>query len=229
MTPAQAALATAVSFLDEIDSAIRSIGENAQKAKQERSEILNTISLATGKIQEAESLDADVTVEYDGIAFTIAGAKAFALDMEGLIHYIADEPKKALPIIEKATEIQPNAAQAWFHKGMIHASLMQKPQAIEALSKAIELSPDDIQYHRSLALVKSLSNSEISAAKLMSAGRKTFGVMKFIFLLFMILPFFMIIVGIVNKDSGSLFVGIGLLVAYGACMMAYDKVRSFFS
>lgn len=229
MTPAQTALATAVSFLDEIDSTIRSIGENAQKAKQERSEILNTISLATTKIQEAESLDADVTVEYDGIAFTIAGAKAFALDMEGFIHFIADEPKRALPIITKATEIQPNAAQAWFHKGMILASLMQKPQAIEALSKAIELSPDNIEYHKSLSLVKSLSNSEISAAKLMSAGRKTFSVMKFIFWLFMLLPFFMIIVAIVNKDGGSLFVGVGLLVVYGGFMMAYDKVRSFFS
>ncbi len=58
------------------------------------------------------------------------------------IHEIVDEYDLALLAYEKALDIDPAFAKAWFYKAKLHHQLGQEAEALECGRKVIELKPD---------------------------------------------------------------------------------------
>ncbi|MBD3157251.1 MAG: tetratricopeptide repeat protein [Candidatus Lokiarchaeota archaeon] len=52
------------------------------------------------------------------------------------------EDEKALEAYQKAVELDPEYAEAWFYKAKLHHKLGQKKEAIECAKKALEIEPD---------------------------------------------------------------------------------------
>lgn len=58
------------------------------------------------------------------------------------IFEIAEDYESALQAYEKALEIDPNFAKAWYYKAKLHHQLGQKSDAQECGRKALALKPD---------------------------------------------------------------------------------------
>ena len=59
------------------------------------------------------------------------------------LFYFAGETAKAEAVLDRALTLNPNGANAWMAKGMIHALRNQSELAIEASNRAVRLSPFD--------------------------------------------------------------------------------------
>lgn len=176
-TKAEIALATANSFLQEAGTDVDRYRGDEEKFPALRNTFLNTIALASNKIIEAEKLDPNATytqkVGDATVTLSIPQYKAMALEMEGTVYFFAGEDKKAIATYDKAIAIFPDFAKAWYGKGRAHIVLKNKAEAIAALEKAIEVDPEDIDYHKALERAKAISGSEIAFDRTASAVRKT--------------------------------------------------------
>ncbi|MFQ5506445.1 MAG: tetratricopeptide repeat protein [Planctomycetota bacterium] len=54
----------------------------------------------------------------------------------------AKEPKKALALARRASELDPGLAEAWFLLGLVRCSMNQNRRAVKALRRALELRPE---------------------------------------------------------------------------------------
>jgi tetratricopeptide (TPR) repeat protein len=224
MTPAEIALTTAHAFFKDVDEAL-------QRDDSPSPDLINTLSLGSRKLMEAEKLDPDAKLpNYDNTGtVSIRDIKAMGVGLEGKFQLFSGEFKKAIALFDQSIALNPDIPISWASKGIAHGQLMQKQEAIAAFQKAIELDPENIDYHKALTEVQSISGSEIAAAKVISAGQKTFSVMRIIYIFFLLLPFILIIGGFAAGNTDSVISGFLFLVIFGFFAMAYDKVKSFFS
>lgn len=159
------AMQLAQAYLDEVDL------EGLPKTAQAN---LNTISLATKQILVAERADPDatLTLELEGgsIEKGINNLKAHALLYEGICLSI-EIPKRAIGVFEKAIAIEPDNPQIHFWLGTTHADLFNKSRAVQALEKAVELDPTNINYRKALDRAKNISEAQIAIDRAFSMGR----------------------------------------------------------
>ena len=162
-TKAEIALETAFSFIQDVISKVHSTHGDEERAQMIRPEVLNLISLASRKIAEAEQLDPHAEFHYEDKIFTIPIAKSIALDAEGFIHCTAGDDKKGIPILEQAVKMHPENAMAWYHKAVAHGGQLEKKEALEAITKALEIDETNIEYHKAHEMIKSISGAEQAA------------------------------------------------------------------
>lgn len=160
MTPAEIALTTAHAFFKDVDEELQG------KTTAAPAELLNTLALGSRKLIEAEKLDPRAALKHnDGMSdVTIQDIKAMGVGLEGKIQLLSGDFKKSIATFERAIALKPDFALSWASKGAAHAQLMQKSEAIAALGKAIELDPENIDYHKALAEAQSISGAEQAAA-----------------------------------------------------------------
>lgn len=60
----------------------------------------------------------------------------------GVAYQNAGQPKRSIPLFEKAIELQPGSAIAWNDLGVGYLMIKQFPEAEQALAKAIQLDPE---------------------------------------------------------------------------------------
>ncbi len=65
------------------------------------------------------------------------------LDIKGVAHGMAQEPKKALACFQKITEKHPEIARGWYQTACALIGLNRREEAVEALKKAYEIDPND--------------------------------------------------------------------------------------
>jgi tetratricopeptide (TPR) repeat protein len=64
----------------------------------------------------------------------------------GLQRQIARQYKEAIPYYDKAIQLNPRHAEAYFHRGSAYAELRQYQRAIQDYNEAIRLKPDVLAY-----------------------------------------------------------------------------------
>ncbi len=144
----------------------------------ERKELLNTLSLATKRLEAATAHDPDAmfeTTDANGtpIRFTINELKAEVLLTEGLTHQIYDVAR-VLPAFSSATRHDPENARAFYALGVAHAVNMNKASAIEALQRAVALDPSNFEYRKELDRVENLSTAAVVVGKVTRTGEKVY-------------------------------------------------------
>jgi tetratricopeptide (TPR) repeat protein len=60
------------------------------------------------------------------------------------LFYLAGETALAETFLDRALALNPNRANAWWCRGLVHAYRNQPEAAIEALARALRLSPFDL-------------------------------------------------------------------------------------
>ena len=143
-----------------------------------REDQLNTLALATRQLRRAESFDPDAILDgesEDGSSytFTIDQLKALALFYEGTAYHVYD-PRHAVPPLVASTQLNPNAASAFYLLGVVHAANHNKQQAVFALRKAVELEPRNIKYRKELDRAENISGGQILTFKTTRAAEKSY-------------------------------------------------------
>jgi tetratricopeptide (TPR) repeat protein len=64
----------------------------------------------------------------------------------GLQRQIAGQHREAIPYYDKAIQLNPRHAEAYFHRGSAYAELRQYQRAIQDYNEAIRLKPDVLAY-----------------------------------------------------------------------------------
>jgi hypothetical protein len=165
-TPAAlAAMEIALAYLEEV----RAAPSPGLEDTAARKELLNTLSLATKKLEAAARHDPDAILESedkDGnpVRFTINDLKAWLLLQEGLTHQLYDV-RRALPALTAATRHDPDNARAENHN---------KAAAVEALKRAVVLDPGNIDFRKELDRVENLSAATVAAYKVTRAGERVY-------------------------------------------------------
>lgn len=81
------------------------------------------------------------------LAADLAGDDALPLSMAAIgFGFVAGEPEKGVRLIERALQLNPNLAIAWFFSGWINVWLGLHETAIEHFATAMRLSPHDPQF-----------------------------------------------------------------------------------
>jgi tetratricopeptide (TPR) repeat protein len=168
-----AAMELALAYIEEVRDADRPLLDDMAERKQQ----LNTLALAAKQLDLANRLDPDAILEgsTDDGYYRFSGneLKAEALLLEGMTHQLYDL-KRAIPALVRATELNPNSAQAFYVLGLTHAANMGKAKAVAAFEQAVALEPRNIAYRKELNRAQSLSGGEIAAYKATRAGEKMF-------------------------------------------------------
>ena len=72
----------------------------------------------------------------------------------GHLYYNSSDYNKAIESLDKAIEIKPDYAGAWYNKGIVLGKLKHPDEALKAFDKAIEITPNytDAWYNKGVAL-----------------------------------------------------------------------------
>ncbi len=171
---ALAAMELALAYLDEVRTAASPAVEDTATRRRH----LNTLALATKKINSAERADPDAMLELqnkDGSIrrYRLSEMKAEALFLEGLTHHIYDLDR-AIPALVKATKLNPHDPRAFYVLGLTHAANMNKGKAVAALRAAVALDPDNLDYRKDLDRVENVTATEIAGYKATRAGERVY-------------------------------------------------------
>ena len=174
-TPAAlAAMELAFAYIEEVRAADRPSFDDTDTRKQQ----LNTLSLASKKLDAAQRFDPDAIFEgqddnENAIRFSINELKAEALLFEGITHRIYDITR-AIPALTRATAADPNNARVFHVLGLTHAANMNRAEAIAAFERAVTLNPGNLAYRKELDRAQNLTAGEIAGYKATRAGEKIF-------------------------------------------------------
>jgi tetratricopeptide (TPR) repeat protein len=154
------ALELAHAYLSEVaDDLGKVAGDPARTAAA-----LNTLSLASKELDKVARADRTASLTVDdkdcGVRiFTLNDLKAFALLYEGLCRSLED-PRRAIRILEQATAIAPDAAEAHYWIGVLNIDLSHRKRAVAALERAVTLDPDNLEYRKALGRAESISGAQ---------------------------------------------------------------------
>lgn len=166
-----AALELAHAYLDEV----KKLGEPNYDDAGDIKRRLNTLSLAAKQLDTAERLDPDAILDVgegeQALHYRLNELKSDALRLEGSTH---PDPRKALSALKRATAADPENAVAFYSLGMFYAGGRNKPAAVAALKRAVELYPKSIEFRMELDRVQNLSPSEIASFRVARAGIRTY-------------------------------------------------------
>ncbi len=111
-----------------------------------------------------EALRKAVELAGEKADFRVHVALARALDASGQGEVAKGEYQKAVALLEKATERNPNDSDSYVRLGIVCQSLRDFAKSTEALSKAVELAGGGVSYTSVMALAESLDKSGDSEA-----------------------------------------------------------------
>ena len=122
---------------------------------------LPTISLTEKPSEEDMEKFDEFIRKFDVFETLGASLKAKDYITRGIAFYYRDKYYSALESFEKAIELKPDLAVAWFNKGAMLDRLGRYDEALESFEKAIELKPDlaEAWYNKGVALER-LGRSE---------------------------------------------------------------------
>ena len=209
---ARHALELAYSYVLEVEPMIGRVFDDPALKRS----ILNTISLASKQLYLAQ--DMDPTISYldpkgEAGEIRIDGVKSIALLYEGIARG-AENPKHAIPIIEKAISLNPNNPGFYYWLGSFHSVLRNKNPAVEAFEKAVALDPNNVDLRKELDRAVNMAWSEIAISKTFRAGRSTIRNVKFAASLAVLAVIVCIVIGLIyNYGIANFGTGIGMLIA----------------
>lgn len=110
-------------------------------------ELLNTVDLAMKQIDKAERIDP--TAQLYGIGITLFRARAFG--DRGIIENNAlGRRSAAILSLKKSIELCDHIPDAHYNIGLIYSQTGKREDALRHLRRAVDLSPDDIEYRKTL-------------------------------------------------------------------------------
>ncbi|MFW5665847.1 MAG: tetratricopeptide repeat protein, partial [Coleofasciculus sp.] len=62
---------------------------------------------------------------------------------QGVALILLGQPDKAIPVLDRATQLKPNSANAWINKAEAYMELERFDDAIASLKKALEIQPNN--------------------------------------------------------------------------------------
>lgn len=106
------------------------------------------------KFKEAAAMSAKVNELQGGGA--AGGGNAAAVLNQGIIHWNAGEFPQAKAQFERATQLDPKLADAFFRLGMANVNLGQLPDAVKAFEEYLKLAPDGEHAEMTKGILKSI-------------------------------------------------------------------------
>jgi tetratricopeptide (TPR) repeat protein len=174
VSAAQAALKLASSLIFESDAPYRALEDPVAATTVEQSATLAARQIA---IAEANDPYASITLE-DGRRFTLSDLKALSLHLEGIAVF-AKKPKKGLAILEQAIALKPSLADFHFSYGVLGMQYDRR-KALHALSEAVALAPENMDYQKTLLRAQNVSRGELLIAGGFKVARRAYTTAKFI-------------------------------------------------
>ena len=206
---AREALEVALSYLEEVRADLTTLVTNPSSAL----DLLNTVSLAAKQLDEAQRHDptATLTIEdTNGQSNTLDQTllRSQALAFEGICHSVTD-PKRAIPILERATELDPSNPIPYQALGMAHADLFNKQEAVAAYEQAVALRPDDIELRKELDRARNMPVTSVVVDRTARGVRAAWNVGSMIvsgiiLLVFLILAWNVIVLFTASNDEARL-------------------------
>lgn len=156
------AMELAHAFMRDVAANLKDIARDPAR----RTAALDDLSLASKEINRAERADRSASIAIDDadgnpITLSLTNLKALALYYEGLCRSV-DDPRRAVGILEQATVLQPDAAEAYYWLGLVHTDLFDRRRAVSALDKAIALDPGNLDYRKALGRAQNISGAQIA-------------------------------------------------------------------
>lgn len=229
MTPdqtaaAQTAMQIAHSYLQENDNDFfKAIGD-PYRAQQ----LLHAATLAAKQLAMAEQNDphAKLRIEIGNSEheYSIPELKAEALLAEGVARYF-DKPKKALRIIQQATTFDPSRAFYHYVYGTLAVDYHYR-DAINALKHAVILDPQNTEFKKALFSAQNISKGERMVASGVTIARRTGTALRFLWLLFLLIPFIGFAAAIYNGNKEAAVVCFLLAMIYGIVMKFVDNAKA---
>ena len=209
---ARHALELAYSYILEVEPMIARVFDDPALKRS----ILNTVSLASKQLYLAQ--EHDPTISYldpkgEAGEIRIDGVKSIALLYEGIARG-AENPKHAIPIIEKAITLNPNNPGFYYWVGSFHSILRNKNAAVAAFEKAVALDPNNVDLRKELDRAVNMAWSEIAISKTFRAGRSTIRNVKFAASLALLAFIVCVVISLIyNYGIANFGTGIGMIIA----------------
>ena len=181
---ALAALELANAYLTEAQERVDRITSHPTAA----TEMLNSLSLASKQLAEAERADPSATLPLDldtgrSQTFTLSELKAHALYLEAIARSL-EKPHQAVAILTQAAALDPENDRIPYAEGLLRSDLMQKRAAIAAFERALALAPRNLEYRKELVRAQSISGAEIAYDRAAKGVRTTVNVARWSMALF---------------------------------------------
>jgi tetratricopeptide (TPR) repeat protein len=137
---------------------------------------LQVLLVDPGNIKAEDNLGLSYEAKNDVDHAITAYRKAIQLDQASLTHnaqpYLnlgslfarSNRGSEAIPLLKRASEIDPSSGKAWYELGKAYLNLERPEEARAAAETAVRLSPDESSYHYLLGRIYSrLGKTELSA------------------------------------------------------------------
>jgi tetratricopeptide (TPR) repeat protein len=171
------AMQLANAYLDEL------VAAREEKRETPAADQLNTLSLVSKQLKRAEASDPDAVYNHTDeenrtYPITLNELKSEALYAEAFVrNYDLSEHGRAIACLNQATALTPERSDLHYMLGMIYSEYKQKARAIEALQKAFDLRPKDMNYRMALDRAQNISG----AARLIEVAVKGVSLASFLF------------------------------------------------
>lgn len=220
----QLALAYTAEFEDNLGETLT---DPAYAAK-----VLNTLSLISRQIEIAERADpsATVTIENDGEHFILplSALKARAIYFEATCRMAAD-PKRAIRLFEQVLELTPDAANAYFWIGTLHADMLNKGAAVAAFEQAVALDPRNMEYRKELVRAQSISGAQIAYDRAASGVRTTVSIAKWLWIGFWVVAAVSFVAAILRGDPGPAIAIFAIVMMFGLAVRGVAWLKGWFA
>lgn len=168
---ANQALVLANSYLDEVKEVADSFDQVIALGHDEAIDALRTLDLADRQIAVGEA--APLTEPEVDAGMSVATLlKATSTLYRGVINgFSLGRRSEGLRLVQEAISLVDTFPMAYHALAVLHLELGQKEPAVEALRKAVELDPENLEFRKFLDRVESESGTAIKAAAFRGSRR----------------------------------------------------------
>ena len=194
---------------------------------------LNTLSLISRQIDIAERADPSATLTVEGkdgtpITFSLTMMKGAALYYEATCR-MADSPKRAVQLFEQCLELTPDAANAYFWIGTLHADMFNKARAIEAFEKALALEPGNLEYRKALVRAQNISGTQVAFDRAVTGTRKTINFTRWVWTGIVVFTLISFVSALIRQDTATAVAIFFIFIVFGLGLRSITAAKTWFS
>ncbi len=194
---------------------------------------LNTLSLISRQLDIADRADPSATLTVEGKdgepnTLSLTMMKGAALYYEATCR-MADSPKRAVQLFEQCLEQTPDAANAYFWIGTLHADMFNKARAIEAFEKALALEPGNLEYRKALVRTQNISGTQVAFDRAVTGTRKTINFTRWVWTGIVVFTLISFVSALIRQDTATAVAIFFVFLVFGLGLRSITAAKTWFS